>query len=643
MSARRGVTLRSMVVGMIFSFLAAFMAHVCCNIVHGSSMAIDHMPVAAISLFFTLLVILHVLVRLLRRRPLGLDSDELLVVYIMSFVACSVTTMGFGSQILPILAAPQYYATPQNQWAETVLPHAKSWIMPQDEEAIRGFFEGLAPGAPIPWRAWLRPLACWIPFILALYVVMICIPVIMRRQWMERERLVFPLAQLPMEMVRRDEESGGFPFFSNRLMWFGFSIPVVVCCFVGLHQYFPAVPAVNLAWSVPTFRQTQLLRFRISFPIIGFLYLVNLDIGFSLWFFALFSHVAAGTFKVMGIASTENLGIYGTQEAIFNHLGTGAIVAFVLYGLWMARAHLKDVFLKTFTSRSSVDDSGELLSYRTATVASLVCTAFMMVWLMLSGLPPPMAFLFVLLGLIIYYGLTRIVIQAGIPTLVAPGIASSQLVSAFGTGALGNSGLVSMAWTYVYAADLRTFVMAAAANSIRIAEGIGKHRKRIFTCLILAILISILTSLVVDLHLAYRYGGLNLRRWFFVGGPKAPFQFITTKILHPTGPSLSGWLYKLAGGGIMAVLMLLKERLLWWPLHPIGWTIGPCWLMQQLWLSVLIVWTVKGLFLKLGGPKLYRSGKPFFLGMVLGQYVVAALWFVVDLIAGMQGNSVFWI
>ena len=642
MAADRGVTVRAIAVGTLFSFLAAFMAHYCCNIVHGSSMAIDHMPVAAISLFFLLLGVLHVLIKVVRR-PLGLASGELLVVYIMSFVACSVTTMGFGSQILPILAAPQYYTTPQNQWAETVLPHARRWLVPQDKEAIRAFFEGLAPGVPVPWGAWALPLLCWLPFILSLYVMMICIPVIMRRQWMERERLVFPLAQLPMEMVRRDKDTGAYPFFSNRLMWLGFVIPVVVCSFVGLHRYFPAVPAVDLAWSVPTFRQTQSLRFRISFPIIGFLYLVNLDIAFSLWFFALFSHVIAGSFKIMGVASTENLGIYGTQEAIFNHLGTGAIVAFVLYGLWMARFHLRDVFLKAFTRGSSVDDSGELLSYRTAVLSCLVCFAFMSVWLTLSGLPPLMAVSFLVLALIIYYGLTRIVIQAGVPTLVAPGIASSQLISAFGTGALGESGLVSLAWTYAYAADLRTFVMSAASNSIRIAEGIGKHRKRLFFCLLLAIVVSIVTSLVVDLHLAYRYGGLNLRRWFFVGGPKAPFQFITMKILHPTGPSLSGWLYKLAGGGIMAVLMVLKEHLLWWPLHPIGWTIGPCWLMQQLWLSIFIVWLLKGAFLKLGGPKLYRSGKPFFFGMVLGQYVVAAMWFIIDLLCGMQGNSVFWI
>ena len=40
--------------------------------------------------------------------------------------------------------------------------------------------------------------------------------VILRKQWIERERLIFPLAQLPLEMTKKS-------FFKNKLMWLGFA------------------------------------------------------------------------------------------------------------------------------------------------------------------------------------------------------------------------------------------------------------------------------------------------------------------------------------------------------------------------------------------------------------------------------------
>ena len=639
---REGVTIRSIFIGVLFTSLCAVMAHYSINVAHGSYMAIDHMPVAAISLFFILLIFLHALITIIKK-PLGLLPNELLVIYIMGFVGCSVTTMGLGSQILPILGAPTYYATSQNRWEEIILPYIKSWLIPQDKEAVKGFFEGIREGSPIPWGVWIKPLLCWLPFLLCLYVVMLCIPVIMRRQWIEKERLQFPLAQLPIEMVGRGEGSRGYPFFRDRLMWFGFAIPFIISSINGLNHYLHVVPPVKLVNAILTFRNTQSLIFRISFPVIGFLYLVRLDVAFSLWFFALVSHVLAGWFKITGIASTENLGIYGTSEVIFNHLGIGALVVFVIYGLWMARAHLKEVFLKAFTKGSSLDDSKELLSYRFAVISILLSIIFMTVWLTLSGIPPFLAFLFIILALIIFLGLTRIVIEAGIPTLVAPGIAAPQLVSSVGATAFGNSGLASLSLTWGYAADIRTFVMSAASNSLKIAEEIRRRRRVIFVCMLLAILVSIVTSLTVDLRLAYTYGGINLNSWYFIGGPGAPFNFIQQKILYPEGPNITGWVYKIVGGGIMAFFMFMRTRFLWWPLHPIGWSIGSCWLIQQLWFSIFITWLIKALVLRYGGPKIYKNTRTFFLGLILGQYVVAGLWLIIDLITGVEGNMVFWI
>ena len=62
-------------------------------------------------------------------------------------------------QLLPILAAFFYYATPQNKWEEklrALFPdHA---VVVDDGNDNSTFFEGIAPGqGEIPYGAWVEP------------------------------------------------------------------------------------------------------------------------------------------------------------------------------------------------------------------------------------------------------------------------------------------------------------------------------------------------------------------------------------------------------------------------------------------------------------------------------------------------------
>ncbi len=636
-------TWRGLGIGIIFSILAVLMAHYSINVVHGSYMAIDHMPVAGVFLFFILVGLLNVILLRLSKK-LALSPAELLQVYIMLLVTCSITTMGLGSQILSLIAAPRYYATPENKWDTLIVSHMKPWLFIQDKGALQGFYEGVKEGAGIPWGVWLRPLLFWSPFLLSLYLLMIFIPALMAKQWVEKERLIFPLTQLPLEMAKKDNPSSLLPpFFRNRLMWFGFAIPFIISSINALHNYSPAFPELRLMNSVPIFRKTRQMIFRLSFPVLGLLYLVNLEVSFSLWFFSLIYQIAAGIFNITGIASTENLGIYGTRDVIFNHVGIGALVTFVLYGLWLARRYLKEVFLKAI-GKGEIDDSEEILPYRISFWGSIITFLICLIWLILSGIPPIPAFFFLTLALIIFLGVVRVVIEGGIPTLVASGIAFPQTYSSLGTYIIGTKGLAAFYFTYIYAGDIRTFVMSAAANSMKIIrEGIRKRRRMIFWSMLIAIILGIIASIVVDLKLAYRYGAINLNSWYFIGNAINPLKTIADKILHPTPPNLTGWISKLSGAAVMFFLMFMRERFIWWPLHPIGFAIGSVWLMDQLWFSVLLAWLFKFMVLRYGGPAVYLRTRPLFLGLLLGQYSAAGIWFLIDLFTGMTGNAVFWI
>ena len=48
-----------------------------------------------------------------------------------------------------------------------------------------------------------------------------------------------------------------------------------------------------------------------------------------------------------------------------------ALIVLVVFGLWTARSHLKDVLRKAWNSDAPVDDSREIMSYRTAVLCFL--------------------------------------------------------------------------------------------------------------------------------------------------------------------------------------------------------------------------------------------------------------------------------
>lgn len=609
-------------------------------------MALDFSTPAAIFLFFIAAGLLNI--PLAKIKPSwALSSGELKVLYLMMVVACAIPTMGTSAQLLPIITSPYYFALPENNWAELIQPHIKPWLAPQEPLAIKYFYEGLPSWEKgIPWGAWAKPLIIWISFLIVLYFVMICIGVILRRQWMDKERLTYPLAQLPIELSKRDENSALPTFLKNRLMWVGFGIAFLVSSVNGVNHYFPTFPRVELVQYYTIFRQAVSLVFRLSFPMVGFSYLVNLDVAFSLWFFNLLSLAVRGFMKYFNVYVAENLGIYGTGSPIFAHQGMGAMIVLVVYGLWIGKEHLSQVLRKAFTNDAKVEDSDEILPYRIAFWGLVGGLAYMSLWLYLCGMPLIIVPIFLIGAFLLFIGLTRVVAEGGVAEAVASTISSSAVISAFGSNTLGPQGLTSMALTYVWSADIRTFVLASTANGLKVIDDINSKNSRkhlAFWAIMLAATISLLSSIWMLMKLSYSHGGLNGNGWFYGGGAKAPYNYIASKIVDPSEPNLLGWYLTGFGAVGMGILMFLRQRFLWWPFHPIGFTIGAVWIMDQIWFSIFLAWFIKICALRYGGLKVYRSLRPLFLGLILGQFVCNGVWLILDGVTGHKGNLIFWI
>ncbi len=632
-----GIPLRGIGIGAILAFILNALDVYATLIVRGSYMTLNFSTPAALFFFFFVILTSGVVAAI--SRPLALSYAELVTIYMMLMVACCVPSMGFIPVMLPQLVGPTYYATFENQWADLYNKHIPHWIAPADEATATYFFQRLPPGVPFPWRAWVLPLLYWYGFFLALTLAMTCAMVILRKQWVERERLAYPLVQVPMDMIRHDENGFiGRTFFSKRLMWFGFGISFILLSINGIHSYFPEFPRIVKATSFRPFGGTVKISFWFSPAWLGFFYFVGLDISASIWFFYLLTSLQRGVFNSLGLKSTERLDLFAS-EAYTAHQGMGSMIVFVLFTLWLARHHLMDVFRKAFPGDPSVDDSNEILSYRQAVIGLLAGMGLVGLAMRVAGLPVLGVVIFLFSAFVIFVSLTGVVVKGGVPAMRPPLMSTSFVISSAGTGMPGPQGLTALGLTYGWHSEIRSFVMASVANGLKMCEVIKGSKRRMGGAIMLAVLASLIGATLMLLHLAYEHGGANLNPLFF--GKKVgygPIDMVRRMIEPPTGPRLDAYLFMGIGGTVMGLLMLARHSLPWWPLSPLGYMISANWKTGHIFVSALAAWFIKSLVLKYGGAGVYRKSRMLFIGLILGEVVGAGFWLCIDFVTGHTGS-----
>ena len=638
---RSGYTFRAFFFGSVFAAALAAGAPYGNMVLRGSYLTQDFSTPGALFLFFALVGVLNALYKCVFPGG-GLVRAEMLLIYSMMLIASAITTCGLSEYLLPIMGSWLYFATPENNWDDLFHSYIRDFLVPDDPQAIKHFYEGLPTGAQVPWEVWLGPVLIWSALIVAVYFAMICVAVILRRQWIEHEKLIFPLAQLPLDMVRDSDQYRLPPFFKSIGMWIGFAIPCLISSTNAFHNYFHVFPQIQLSSSIDLFRDSVHLPVVLSFPVLGFAYLINLDIAFSLWFFNVLVNVQKGLYGLLGVTSGEALDTFSVNPPAIAHQEMGALIVLVVFTLWVGRGHFKNVCRKAFSDAPDIDDTDEILSYRVAVWGALASLCFAGFWLWLSGMPLLVAALFLVSAFAIFVAMTRIVAESGVPEARTPMMPQSFVTSSIGTASVGESGITALGFTFAWATELRIVVMTSAAHALKLLDGQqGRHRP-FFWALMLAVLVSMVSSLWAILDLSYTYGGINLNRWFFGGGARSPFEsFVARRLINPAGPSWEGWFSTGIGASIMGGLMLARHYLIWWPLHPIGFPIAGLWLMSHSWFSIFLAWACKAIALKYWGPRGFRAARPFFLGAILGQFTSAGVWLIVDAFTGMTDNRIF--
>jgi hypothetical protein len=600
------------------------------------------MPLGIFLPFLLLVFFLNPLAQLLSGRAL-FSGRELLFIFATGFLSASIGEV--TGRLIAVISSPNYFASTENQWQEFVQPNLPGWLLVgNDASALARFYEGLRPGQSAGWAVWVVPLFWWLSFVGAIAVGSVALGVILRRQWVERERLSFPLAEVPVLLVGvRDGGSGERPFYRQFLFWAGFAGPFFLVLWHVACFFYPLLPdlRIDITWSSIRFgRDYPPIYTRVNFLLVGFAYFTDLRILLSIWFFHLLAALQIGLSTRVGLgAGLPDTGIY--------HQEFGGLTFFVLASLWVARRHLVHVFGCAFGRRGDPDDREELISYRGAVWALLLSAVYCVGWLVRAGLRLDLALLFLFISFVFYLGLARILALSGLVFLAGGSNTQGLMLALLPRSAYTAPSLAASNLLFATYQNNKGWVMPAASHTARLGSDIGPGAaRRLGRTALVAFALALVASAAMTVWLGYRQGAYNLEGFTWTTANQYPFNNTVAQVkeLAAGVPYQKGALWFFLVGGLVTVLLtVLTYRFPWWPLHPAGFTVAFAWSVRTAATSVLFAWAVKAVILRIGGMNLYRKARPVFLGIIVGYGAAILIAILADVLFFPEGGHyLYW-
>ncbi|MDH7602595.1 MAG: hypothetical protein QHI38_10675, partial [Armatimonadota bacterium] len=557
---------------------------------------------------------------------------ELLAVYAMTVISAALAGHDMLPNLVGMMVYPWWYATPENGW-DRFVPFLPRWLSVSDPNAVRDLFLG---GSDLYrtgyWLLWLKPVLWWLAFTVVLVFVMCCINTIVRQQWTHRERLTFPIVQLPLAMT----EPGG-TLWRTRIFWLGFGIAFAVDLLNGIAVWVPSLPRINVGfeghdltgaitnkpWSALGWTPYTFYPF-----VIGIAYLLPTDLIFSCWFFYWFWKAEAVFVSAMGWDSVPTY-IYTRNQA------WGGLLAIIVTLAWTSRGYLKQVWRRIAGYPSELDDSAEAMSYRSAALGALAGLAFLAYFMKRIGMSPLVAVAAFILYFVLALALARIRAELGPPVhdfhFSGPDFA---IPSFTGLSRLSNGDLVGLCYFWWFNRAYRSHPMPIVAENSKIADSAGAQQRKFLAATLFAVALGTIATFWSYLHVGYRLG---FERDVALGGQYAygGFKQLANWWTRPKELMGPNWAvnFSILGGFLFCMLLsYIRLTFINFPFHPIGFAVTASWAINIVWVPLLIAWLIKSSVLRFGGLRQYRLLLPFFLGLILGGMTIGCIWGLVGVI-----------
>ena len=489
-------------------------------------------------------------------------------------------------------------------------------------------------------------------FVFAVYGVFYGLAMLLYDSWARREKLIFPLARLPEDLIHDEGAAAGTVSSTLRsgLFWIGF---LLVFLPPELQRHLPGGLVRGSNPLTLGIKQDQLrqmlansvfkgiadetefgLRFLIMFTAIGIGFLIPLEISASIWIYYL---LGMGMFLLaFWTAAGATMESFQSNWLYENHfvssLGAGGLLAY------SAAALVKMVADRAGALRQAAAAQGRKLNaidWAVKLPASMgwggllfaASSAVAIGWLAWCKVPWYWGAGFMAVIVLVTVGLMRVVAEGGIYWFhIHTG--PFHLIKSFGaTEAVPKAVLAPLMPIFsVLFLDIKTFMAPAVMNSFKMQDETRAARRWFHAIVIAAVLATVVVSFVVILYIAYRVGANRADDWFFTVGPQSLFD--NTQLFVSGGATGSGqhnWIFYLIGSGWVLLSIGMRRKFFWW-LHPIGLVMLANPLIAQLWFSFFLGWCCKKLAVRYGGRHMFARLRPAFIGLIFGEFAACFIW-----------------
>ncbi|MBA3685085.1 MAG: hypothetical protein H0W72_07560 [Planctomycetes bacterium] len=494
--------------------------------------------------------------------------------------------------------------------------------------------------AGVPWSAWLRAALAWVPLIGGAMVCAVAMAALVRRQWIHNERLPFPIATTIAAFLEEPEPGRRLaPIFRSRVFWAGFALAVLVLLSKGLHIWgyipleiqtrFDLTKAFSGEFWYRAYTHWALFTWQIYFSIIGITFFLTAELGFSLWFFFVLTNV-------MFMIGRHYFGL----PLEYHHPSIASMGGFgvqCLLILWVGRTYYMSLLKAALVGGKDPETAIGAIYARILLLAAVGLVAVQVA----LGAQAHHAVLATLVYLGLMLVLARLVAEAGIPFLTFPWSVNSLILSLTGVGAPAAALVPITLLGMTLVADSRENVLPFAVNAEFLAEKAGVRRLPWSALMLLVLAMGTVIAGVV--LIALDYGSVSIangaaghvnRDWWWPSCLRDAVGPMANAASIGVNPEIESENHAamLFGALFTAALGVARLFLSWWPLHPLGYLISSSWATHMIWFSFFLGWLAKALVMRYGGFTIYARLKPFALGLIAGEAVIAGAFLLAGLI-----------
>ncbi|WP_144241041.1 DUF6785 family protein [Fimbriimonas ginsengisoli] len=559
---------------------------------------------------------------------LAFNQSDLIVVFSILSVAAAIGGEWSGYQFAGVYSYP-FKAQTDPLYRDHFLK-LPEWFTIRDLDKVKDMQSG---GKDMLYAFHKLPIFLPIYISMGLVVVslcfaMICINSIMRGAWCERERLTFPLIQLPVAMA---EDGGGGGMWKSKHMWIAFGVMFAIDMLNGFHYLYPNLPSIpvkDLFYIDRAFKDPPLSNigdFRIS--IYPFMAAVGLfmpsDMLLSFVVFFLLRKVTHVALAANGIPQSTFSGTGNTPgPPYFDEQTWGAVIAMFLGAVWVSREYLREVWRDIRTGKRALDGG---VKHQWAFVGLLVSFFTVVGMGVLGGLPPLYMIPYVAFFLMFSIVVARVRAQLGPPTHEFAFFGSNSIMHRF----LGTKWMSDSQATWLNHAFLsmnriyRNHPMPYQLEAMKMAQIERLNQKKMFLMIAGATVLGFFLSMFFNQAQVYRTG--------HIGGTEAA-TYLSNIINDRKGPDIVGITMTIFGFAVVMILDAIRFRFPGFPLHPAGYFLSMNFGVDYYWFGMLIALFTKNFVQRYYGLRGYDKLRAVALGILLGEYAAETIWMTMALI-----------